>query len=241
MANGTKPIKTTDNIELTDDNWSLDDWLDGTEYAEVLIEVFNKGDLLSDLDELLKFIQSEEQEAEARRANAKLIGGSITDEQTTAGNEEVATEAKEQVDKIIAELKGTGVIYHLRGISPGERKAIEEKITRAMKPRPAQFEDIEGERMEVRAAEAGGRQHPRWFVEVGYELAAKSIIGVTPPASAKDGERPAERAISLSVEDIKDKLEAKLGGSEWARLIGGVYDVNYYSYDIDAKVTVDFS
>lgn len=217
---------------LAPESFDVNDWLNDTEYATKTVEVFNKGELLQELAELSEFVAKQHDLIERRKVNKQALIGSIADENDGVDYEALIAEAERSVDAIVESMRGTGIVVHLRGIAPGRRKVIEDKISRSIKPKPAKYEEIEGERVVVEEAVPGGRQSPEWATIYAIELTAVSIVKIV-SANGAVQEAP------VSVDTVRAMSE-RLITPEFTRLANAAYESNFYSYDIDSKVTVDF-
>lgn len=211
---------------LAPDAFDLESWLDGTVYSGKRVEIFNRTDRLAEVAELTEFL--EQQKAAQKENERQLIAPqSIADEPLA----DLIAGAEAQVDAIVESLKGTGIVFDLVGISPGERDVLEARVARGLKPRAAVYEVDGEEKLLVTEAEGSGRAHPRFNDEVSYALAEKSI---------KQAALPGGRVMPPFDREALEKLKGRVHGFEWRRLMNAVFEVNYFSYDIDSKVTLDF-
>lgn len=219
------PDITKEDISV--ETFELGDWLTGATYHGKEVEIFRDGDRLTEMAELLELV--ERQTAAVAEQKRNLIGQdkSITD----ADPQDIIDEAQARADEILESMRGTGMTFRLRGISPGERAVLEQKIARGFKPKPAKYEVIDGQKLEVEPATQGGTHHPEFSKAFAFALLSKCIVSVT-----VGGNHVADTFTPEQIENIRNTVLLP----EYNRLSNALYDVNHAAYNIDSKVTVDF-
>lgn len=206
------------------------DWLGDTAYADDSIEIYNNGPVLKEIGEIQADIANWEEEQRNATKNLLRQPGAITDEEQRA--DELIEELRERVSVLYASLKGTGATFNLLGLAPVKRDLERKKIAKSLKPAKPKFEDIDGEKVLVEEGHEGGLQHPEFDVTFENWLVANSISSVTRGGKESPGGMTPEKVA---------KLRETLHTSEFRRLAAKVYDLNYFSVEIDQAVTSDFS
>lgn len=217
---------------LQPDVFDVAAWLDDTSYSGKKVEVFNRGQQLADLAELLEFIEARtaEKEQQSRQLTKPIAPKSIADD-AEPEIDQLISDAQSQADAILESLKGTGATFYVQGVAPEVRRVMEEKIERSLKPVAAVYEGEGDERVQVEPPVLAGRQHPKFNETLEFELIARSIQKVEQGGKITDKKWTPEEV---------GALKGKLHGPEYRRLANATFDVNFFAYDIDSKVTLDF-
>lgn len=220
--------------QLSPGKFDVADWLADVSYAGKTVEVFKQGQRLAELAELLEFIEKQEavEEMMRRQLTKPVQIGAITDEQPSEQTQTLV-QASATAEAIIEDLKGTGMLVVLQGLAPAERELVEKAVITTLKPAPAKFEEIDGEKVLLSEAHKGGREHPEFGKRIEHALIAKSIEKVGRENRWDESDWTPER--------VETDLQGKLLGPEYRRIANAAYEVNYVNYEIDQKVTLDFS
>lgn len=205
---------------LTDDDiMDVGAWLAGTTYPRKVVEVFNDKEKLLTIAELQETIA--EAEKTSKEASRHLNSIDVAD---------AIIEAKDAIEEILASLKGTGLLFELIGIDPGELKLIGDTTARKMKPIKTAVIDPESGAT-ITEPHKGGREHPDYTRKFEERLIARCIVSI------KKGTRALPVLDAEGVSDFRSRVHP----AEFRRLSNAVSDLNYSAYDIDKEVTVDFS
>lgn len=226
MAEATEEIAPPVAAALSSDVFDVNAWLADTNYAEDSVEVYNNGTLLRELSDLT---DAAAQLQERVNANEKAVIKSIIDEQST----EIAAkleQASEQIELLRESLRGTGVTFHFQGIPPEKRRLLQKALEKTLKEKPPVVDD-DGNITEP--GYSGGSAHPDFPGKWETTLIRESFVKmVSMNGSVSDAK--------LTDEDI-ESLHGQMLDPEWVRLSNCAFDVNFYQYDIDRLVDIDFS
>lgn len=213
---------TAPEVTAVLDDLDIMSWLGESANAAGTIELYNNGPLLIELQELTDLV--DDLKEARKRQEAQLIKPevqSIADEGSTA-----IEHAVERIKAIREELKGTGTTWHLEGISPGDRDALDNKLQKNEKYRAKKATEHE-------PAVGAGREHPDYSDDWRDLLMSKCIKKIVAPSGAESKKK-------FSPEEC-GKLRFMLPGAEFNRLANKVAVLNYISYDIERLVDTDFS
>lgn len=119
------------------------------------------------------------------------------------------------LDELRARVEASALTFKLRGLTPAEKKAIRNSLIAKHN-----FKEDSTEPQE------------EYFEEYSYTLIAKSIASVTRADGAIDDKK-------WTVERVA-ALRAKVNETEFARLDGEVYDINFKTDIYDRAVSADF-
>lgn len=213
-------MSTEDSTTTVDADFDVAAWLAGATYAHKSVEIFRDNDKLLAIAELQETITEVKKAKRESGRNLESIAD-ITD---------AVAEAEDAIASILASLKGTGIVFDVQGIEPGELKLIGDTVARKMKPVKAAVYDEESGAI-ITEAHKGGREHPDYAKRFEEKLIARCIQGIT------TGGRALPVLDAEGVKNLRDKIHPM----EFRRLSNTVSDLNYSAYDIDKEVTVDFS
>ena len=199
-------------------------WLDDSTQPSESIEIYNKGTLLKDLIKLTGVVEQQKARIEDRSRDLTM-DRSIADEE-----EETITEALDAIEALREELKGTGLTFFLQGLTSKEKEMIAATEARKLKGTPSSGTIGKDDWV---PAVGSGEEHPDYNKNFNGTLIAKSIASV----------QNANGAVSTKkwTADQVEKLRVTLPGVEFRRLSNAVFDINYYSYEVDKLVDLDFS
>lgn len=228
----------TTQAALSPESFDVLDWLGGVNYPKKKTEIFRDGQNLMEMAELIQFVRDNRERAEVLSQKKNLLGMSTMsigddEDEDNEGKRLLALveEAQEKADAILEGLRGTGTTFVVEGISPGEREVLAKKVARSLKS--LKEDRYDGDEL-VESAHAGGEGHPEYNGRLALQYATKCIKGII----GADGKTVVP--VKFSLKDVEEMRE-KLLSPEFNRLINTVFEVNYVAYEIDSKVTVDFS
>lgn len=208
---------TTTPVEKALKEFSVDSWLEDSTQAQDTIELYNNGRLVKALLELTEFIEKQADKRQQEEQQLLRMPGSIDEDNG------VSQEVLEEIESLREQLHGTGLTFHLTGITPIERDILDKKTQRSLKPvKPT----------EDSPAIPGGAEHPDYRNKWTDTLVAACISKVVSP----DGSEDTTKWTPARVEKLRN-----LPGVEFMRLSNAVFGVVFMSYEIEKLIDLDFS
>lgn len=138
----------------------------------------------------------------------------LDEEEGLGVTDEIGYANPDEIDQLAARLKASAVTFKLRAIAPAARTALE-KAARAKNPYTE------------------GAANDEYWADFNGNLIAKSIVSVT---NVK-GQSDSNKWDRVRVEKFAEITEP----SEWQKVFGKVYELNFIADAIDRAVTADFS
>jgi hypothetical protein len=117
----------TDQLSVLPDDFDLDAWIDGTCKVTLKAKVFQRGDLITQLDELQEKIELSKKTPKEQR-----------------GVNEVSVDAlMDQWEELAEQLSKSAMHFHVQDRTEARRQALRERLVKEHNLKPEEFEDSE--------------------------------------------------------------------------------------------------